>query len=295
MSLSGVRTLPVAPPASAGTLVSYPAIQLRNHPSLERLRIIPSIAEQSASAERLEQTFEEPVTISAEQYVLAGHAQWALALRRGEASLTCLQLNLSAEDAVLWIIQKHQSSASLNDFNRIVLALELEPWFRNKARSNQKLGGERKGSSNLAEPDRCDVRKEVAAAAHVSTGNVTKVKQLVDAAIPEVLEALGSGEITIHCASQCLKAPQGQLEALTSQRDRKLVIPKLNALLNAHARGDAELLGIVDLPRMLRAFSQLPAASSEAVLISEVDVAGNKIFLSKSLMQSLRKQGQLSL
>ena len=80
--------------------------------------------------------------------------------------------------------RKHQRSDGLNAFCRILLALELEPWFKARARYNQQLGGQKKGSSNLAEADRLDVRSEIAAAAGVSTGNVSKVKQLASAAHP---------------------------------------------------------------------------------------------------------------
>jgi hypothetical protein len=81
-----------------------------------------------------------------------------------------------------------------------MLALDLESLFQEKARSNQRLGGQYKGSSNLTETDKLDVRSQIAAAAGVSVGNVSKVKQLEAAAHSELLQALHSGEVSIHRA-----------------------------------------------------------------------------------------------
>ena len=53
-------------------------------------------------------------------------------------------------------------------------------------------------SSNLTNDPRRDVRKDIARIAGVSTGNVTKTKQLLDSVIPEVREWLLRGEVSIH-------------------------------------------------------------------------------------------------
>ena len=81
------------------------------------------------------------------------------------------------------------------------MALELEPWFRERAKSNQRFGGREKGSAYLAEAERLDVRIEVARAAGVSAGNVSKVKRIVQSGIPEIREALLTGEIRINRAT----------------------------------------------------------------------------------------------
>ena len=76
------------------------------------------------------------------------------------------------------------------------MASRLKEVLRALARANQQAGGRFKGSSKLTE---ANVRKEIADAAGVSEGNVTKVDQLSEAD-PEVLKALASGEIRIHRA-----------------------------------------------------------------------------------------------
>jgi hypothetical protein len=78
----------------------------------------------------------------------------------------------------------------------------MERGLKEKARSNQRTGGQRKGSSNLTQAERIDVRKATAEAARVSVGTLTKAKQLLGAADSELLEALRNQELSIHRAWQ---------------------------------------------------------------------------------------------
>lgn len=113
----------------------------------------------------------------------------------------------------------------MNDSTRIVLAFELETVFHAEACKNQRIGGQFKGSSNLTEATIIDVRKEVAAAAGVSVGNITKVKQILASAIPEMISALKSGELSIHMAWEWSKMDsRSQLGQLNDKRDQ-LPIP----------------------------------------------------------------------
>jgi hypothetical protein len=220
-----------------GRLINCSVDQLQPHPSLVRLHIVPSAQDLSAVTGRRKHATKEPLTITQDCFILAGHAWWNLACREGESTLPCLQLDMTEEEALLWLIQKHQRSDGLNAFCRILLALELEPWFKARARDNQQLGGQKKGSSNLAEADRLDVRSKIAAAAGVSTGNVSKVKHLASAAHPHLLEALRTGEVSIHKASVWLRKPDKQLVALGMHRNQRGIATTVNSLLRTH-RGD---------------------------------------------------------
>jgi hypothetical protein len=88
----------------------------------------------------------------------------------------------------------------------------------------------------LTEADRVDVREQVAAAAAtVSVGNVTKVKQLVGTAHPELLEALGSGEISIHRAWKwSTESPERRTQALKTYRGEKGVNKAIRDLISQH-------------------------------------------------------------
>jgi hypothetical protein len=162
--------------------------------------------------------------ITQDRTILDGYGRLELARRRGRAALPCIAYELTESEALHWLLQKHRRSNGLNDFSRILLALELEPWFKEKARSNQRAGGQNKGSSKLTEAGRLDVRSEIAAAAGVSVGNVTKVKQLKVAATAEVLQALRSREISIHRAwgwSKASPETAGGIEVLSGPEGRK--------------------------------------------------------------------------
>src|SRR5438046_9989205 len=106
----------------------------------------------------------------------------------------CMEYELTERESLYWLLERHRRSSGLNDFIRILLALELEPWLKNKARLNQQIGGQDKGSSKLTEAETVDVRSEIASVAGVAVGDVRKVKQLIGTASPHVRTALRSGD-----------------------------------------------------------------------------------------------------
>jgi hypothetical protein len=59
----------------------------------------------------------------------------------------------------------------------------------------------------LTEAERVDVTAKIAEAADVSVGNISKVKQLLRTAIPDVLQELRKGQISIHRAWLLSKEP----------------------------------------------------------------------------------------
>ena len=129
---------------------------------------------------------------------------------------------LGVTRALTFILGRNRRSGRLNDFCRILLALELEPHLRARARQRQQQGGAGKLSSNLTKADAIDVRAEIARAAGVGAGNVTKVKQLLETVTAEVREALRRGEIRIHRVWQWRQlTPKAQDERLWQYLNRK--------------------------------------------------------------------------
>jgi len=172
-----------------------------------------------------------------------------------------------------------------------VLALELEPWFKQRARHNQQIGGLSKGLSNLTEADRLDVRSEIASAAGVSTGNVSKVKQLASTAHPDVLEALRSGEVSIHQASVWLRKPERQLEAFRTFRDLRGINGTIQSLLRGHRNSPGD--GQLDLQRIAAALATFHPEDSCSVLVAEIKVPGEVLLLSSALRHALTSRGEL--
>jgi len=288
--------IPEAPPNSGlGRLITCSVDQLSPHPSLVRLHIVPSARDLSAAIGEPDHLIKEPLTITQDHYILAGHARWSMARKRGELTIPCLQLDMTAEEALLWLIQKHQRSSGINDFSRICLALELEPWFKSQAKANQQRGGELKGSSNLTKADKLDVRSKIASAAGVSVGNVSKVKRLLQEAVSELLDALREGEVSIHCASVWLKTPEKQVDQLRLHRNLRGITRTIHLLQRKHQAVDQEVGARFDVHRIGSALTALQDDRKSLVLVSTIPVMGDVLLLSKGLLKALESQGRLEL
>ena len=270
----------------AGQLVTCRLDELYPHPAYVRHHLAASTARLSSLAERGDRAFLEPLVITQDRTILDGYARWELARRKGRVMLPCLEYDLSDEDALRWLLLRHCRSNGLNDFCRILLGLELEPCFREKGLSNQQAGGQSKGSSKLTEADRIDVRKKIAEAADVSVGNVSKVKQLIGTAHPELLEALRAGEVSIHRAWKwSVKSQERQTEALKTYCGQKGVNKAIRDLISRH--GPRSFPTAPDLGSLISRLSQLEAADCGAVNLSVIRLRGKAIFVTEELLQSL--------
>jgi len=261
--------------------------ELRHHASYVRLRLTVPASKLSALAEQGELAFREPLAITRERIVIDGYARWELARLKRRLVLPCVEYELTEEEAIRWLVQKHRRSNGMNDFSRILLASELEPSLKAKALSNQRFGGRMKGSSNLTEDATVDVRKEIAAAAGVSVGNVTKVKQLVGIGHPELLEALRSREVSIHRAWKwSSESPDRQIEALRTYRSERGVNKSIRDLISRHKQ--KRMPTAPGLGGLAKRLSELEPYESDSVRVSVIRVPGKMIFVTEELIQSLR-------
>jgi hypothetical protein len=265
----------------SGSLITCRVEQLRQHPAYASSGITVSAPELSALIRRGSLAFQEPLLITSDHTIIDGYARWELARQRRLSTLLCMEYNLSEEEALVWLLQKLRPTRGVNGFCRTLLALELEPWLKLRAQANQKIGGVRKGSSNLTEADRLDVRAEIATTAGVSTGNVTKVKQILAKALPELLQALRSGEVSVHRAWLWLAEPEHQLDHLSLYRDRRGINRAVDALLSAHHNHVHQEQ--FDLGHLATALAGLDSKQRENLLISEVNVAGEVLLLLRLL------------
>jgi hypothetical protein len=196
--------------------------ELRPHPSYARHGLTVRADALSALRQRQELAFVEPLMTTRDGIIIDGYARWQLAKELRRPFLNCIEYELSEAEALELLLQKHRRSTGLSDYSRIILALDLEPELREKARSNRQFGGQHKGWSNLTKAEAIHVRSKVAQVAGVSVGNVTKVKQLKDSCVLEYIEALYSREISIHWAwKRRNAAPEDQLDALGRFRFEK--------------------------------------------------------------------------
>lgn len=134
-------------------LVIRRADELRPHPSYSRQRLTVSASQLSALAALDDQASEEPIAITRAGWIIDGYARLERARILGRTTILCVEHDLTEEEALRELLRRHLGSNRLNAFCRILLARELEPWFRQKALANQTAGGESKGSSKLTEAE----------------------------------------------------------------------------------------------------------------------------------------------
>jgi hypothetical protein len=282
---------------NAGPFITRRVDELLHHPSYVRNHLTLPVANLSAFAEQREDAFREPVVITRECFVIDGYALLELARRQRRPTLLCIEFDLDETEGLQWLLLKSRQSNALNAFSRILLAMDLQLGLQERARSNQRAGGQNKGSSKLTEAERLDVRCEVALVAGVSVGNVTKVKQLVASVRPEILDALRSGEIRIHRAWKWSKAPlEEQQEKLRRHRIESGLKKTARMLVSRHrpetSQGTADQLTptVVDLENLVKQMSSPEFCKIGPVAMAVIEAPGQAIFLTKELFQALNSQ-----
>ncbi len=251
------------------------------------------VSKLSALSERGDLAFCDPIVITHDRIVIDGYARLELAKRKGTATLNCIERDVTPEEALEELIRAHCSSRGLTDFVRIELALDLEPYFREKARTNQEAGGKEKGSSKLTIAQPVDTRREVARVAGVSSGNVRKVKHILMDGCSTLLQAVRTREVSINLADKWSHEPHArQQEYLRRMRiERGLKRTARNLVAKHVAR-----LSPSTLERQVIQFPDLVGLLNDTgfVEVEIVDAPGRTIFVTKELIDSLKpRQGAL--
>jgi hypothetical protein len=253
---------------AAGSFVVRATQALRPHPAYERL-CAATIAVRVRRVSLQPGPVREPLLTTTGGTILDGYARWRVAVNREQPMLPCIEHQLSDEDALRAVLRHHMGSAGLNDFCRILLALDLEPALR--------------ASSNLTSLKRRDVRPDIALAACVSTGNVTKVKQLLETAIPEVREALIRGELRIHRAWEWRRlSNKAQLDSLWNHQQRRGIDQTIGRLVRSHVK-DAQS-GPPEMPDVNETIARILGLHDVTGLITAVlDVPGKAVVVTRAL------------
>jgi len=213
-------------PTAMSRLVGHPVVrspeQLRLHPAMKELGWTGVIDELNAAARLKDHSLPEQVLITTNGSILAGFGRWRLAMLEGRHEINCIEYPLGEDEALQFILTHHQTRCGWDDFVRIRLALILEPTLQQSALDNMRAGGKYKGSTNLSEADRIDVREEIARRSGTGTGNVGKVKAILLRAHPNIITALQNGLLSIHRAWLWTKLPklQQRLEFARYEEER---------------------------------------------------------------------------
>ncbi|HZW20239.1 hypothetical protein [Noviherbaspirillum sp.] len=124
----------------------------------------------------------------------------------------------SRESVLLWMLQMQLSRRNLTDYQRIEMATKQEELIAARAKAKQEAGVNQHSSpsTNLSKAPAIDTRREIAARAGVSEGTVAKAKSISAHAVPEVIDALRNGAITIDAAAQVATLPPAEQSALAA-------------------------------------------------------------------------------
>lgn len=277
-----------------GRLVTCHPDELHPHPSYTRHSLAVHAYQLSALAELGDLAFRDPLIITQDHTILDGLARWTLARLQGRSTLACIEYEMSESEALQNLLQRHRRSSGLNDFVRICLALELEPFLKSKGRAKQQAGGQSKVSSILTESARLDVRKELARIAGVSVGNVTKVKQLTTIPHSDIIKALREKELSIHRAWLWSKlSPEEQQEQLWLHQNKKGIRKTIRHLLSAHLpKTTPPVLKVSDLIKLV---SALQSGGLGSIKVVSINIPGKIVLVTDELFRSLDTQEALAL
>ncbi len=198
--------------------------QLNINPELQRL--IPPLTQEEFSqltANVLAEGIREPI-ITWNGTIVDGHNRYQIAQEHGLEYDTSEMYFKSLDECKEWMILNQFGRRNLSNYQRSVLALELEQVFRDKARANQSI--QFKGSSlreNLPEVKPMRTREELAKVANVSDRTIDKVKVIEAKANDKIKEQLRSGEVSINKIYQTIIKEEKKANAEITQRDEILI------------------------------------------------------------------------
>jgi hypothetical protein len=270
--------------------------ELKPHPSYARHNLSVPPFKLAALEEQGEAGFSHPIFITQDNCVIDGYVRWELAKRKGRPTLICFEYEGTSEQALEELIRRHRRFQGLTDFIRIELALDLEPYFKDKARMNLRDGGRFKGLSKLTTAEKVNSRTEIARVAQVSVGNVHKVKHILTHACSAIKEAARTDEISINLADKWSHEPdRKQQEHLRLTRIKRGIrkkaqqsVAELASLDNSQS--NPRIFRLSDLMAMTRGLKEVaPEASREldSVEVKIVGGPGRAIFVTQELMSAL--------
>ena len=143
-------------------------------------------------------------------FIIDGHNRYEIATK-WDLDFETENKHFDNEEAVKeWMILNQFGRRNLSNYQRSVLALELEDVFSIKAKENQV----RKPNSvpQISAKQNVDTRKELSKVASVSHDTIAKVKKIQEKAPEEVKAKLRTGEVSINAAYKEIKKEEKKAE-----------------------------------------------------------------------------------
>jgi len=144
-------------------------------------------------------------------FIIDGHNRYEIATKWGLDYQTESKRFKNESEVREWMILNQFGRRNLSNYQRSVLALQLEEVFSTKAKEKQVRKPE-SVKQKSAEQNPIETRKELAKVANVSHDTIAKVKKIEAVATPEVKAQLSTGEISINQAYQEIKKEENVIK-----------------------------------------------------------------------------------
>jgi hypothetical protein len=155
-----------------------------------------------------------------------------------------------------------------------------------------RAGGRLKGSAKLPNPERIDVRVQIAKIAGVGVRNVSNVKAILGAAHSCLLTALVNGTLTINKALAFCKLPRPQQpEAFAKLLEDRAADKVIRATLSKGKRQEPNL----DVASVLSAFQACESRSPGSLVVRRGRSGRTTISVSNELLDKITPQTELQL
>jgi hypothetical protein len=258
---------------------------LRPHPAFDQIGW-QDIEDLNRVAQRDSQLVLEPLRITKQGIILSGVGEWQLAVFERKPYVYCIEYDLDNNQALQFILERSGTQKGLNDFVRIRLALTLEDYLRAKGRENMSAGGKHKGLTNSPSLTPIDVRRSIANVAGTGTGNVDKVRTILQKAHPNIIRALQDGSLHIHRAwTWCKLSKTDQLKAFHELEEG------LSKRRTARKINKTSIHPSLTTPQILRSLERFETAHSGQVRVRCTGRRETVILVGKDLVDEIQNQG----
>jgi len=163
------------------------------------------------------------------EFIIDGHNRFEIATRWNLEYETETKRFKDENEVKEWMINNQFGRRNLSNYQRSVLALELESVFSARAKENLKLSkGKGKLISAEVKVEPIETRKKLAKIASVGHDTIAKVKVIEQKAPEEVKVKLRTGEVSINQAYQEIKKEEKKEQRLNQIEEIKIKIKEEN-------------------------------------------------------------------
>ncbi len=257
---------------------------LRPHPAFDQIGW-QDIEDLNRVARRDSELVLEPLRVTKQGIILSGVGDWQLAVFERNPYVYCIEYDLDNNQALQFILERSGTQKGLNDFVRIRLALTLEDYLRAKGRENMSTGGKHKGLTNSPNLTPIDVRRSIANVAGTGTGNVDKVRTILQKAPPNIIRALQDGSLHIHRAWTWCNLPKtDQLKAF-HELEEGLSMRKTARKINK-----TSIQPSITVPQILQSLERLETSHPGHVRVRRTGHPETVILVGNDVMNEIQSQ-----